>query len=131
MSTICPSCHGSDFHSDEPNGNIVCVSCGTVLEESNIVNSVEFYETPAGTRYVVIYWRIQLISMQLEGRKKLNVISFFLNHNVILLTNTFLFIFIYPLCYLHIYTSIAVLYKVNMYQQHLLNHIVLLVLVMV
>jgi len=49
----CPQCHGTEVVLEEAEGSIVCTSCGAVLEESNIVSTVEFAETAAGTSSVI------------------------------------------------------------------------------
>ena len=40
----CPSCSSTDIEWHEAGGDAVCVSCGTVCEESTIVSSIEFSE---------------------------------------------------------------------------------------
>ncbi len=47
---LCPTCQSSEVETNESSGDTVCVNCGTVLEESNIVSNIEFVETAAGTR---------------------------------------------------------------------------------
>ena len=50
----CPTCHATDsFETSDASGETVCIHCGTVLEESHIVSSVEFVETAAGTSSVI------------------------------------------------------------------------------
>ncbi len=46
----CISCGSTELETYDTSGDTVCTSCGTVLEESNIVSSIEFVETAAGTR---------------------------------------------------------------------------------
>jgi transcription factor IIIB subunit 2 len=41
----CPSCGSRDIEFHDAGGDAVCVSCGTVCEESVIVSSIEFSET--------------------------------------------------------------------------------------
>lgn len=38
----CPKCGSRDIDFLEAGGQSICVSCGTVLEESTIVSSIEF-----------------------------------------------------------------------------------------
>ena len=50
----CPTCQATDsFETNDSSGDTVCIHCGTVLEESHIVSSVEFVETAAGTSSVI------------------------------------------------------------------------------
>ena len=44
------SCGGDIEHSDAT-GESVCTTCGTILEESTIVNAIEFSESAAGQRW--------------------------------------------------------------------------------
>ena len=44
MRMQCPSCSSTDIEWHEAGGDAVCVSCGTVCEESTIVSSIEFSE---------------------------------------------------------------------------------------
>jgi transcription factor IIIB subunit 2 len=46
----CISCGCTELEHNDTSGDTVCTQCGTVLEESNIVSSIEFVETAAGTR---------------------------------------------------------------------------------
>jgi hypothetical protein len=48
----CPCCKNACVEFQEAEGQTVCMSCGTVLEEDKIVSSVEFQET--GDRSTVI-----------------------------------------------------------------------------
>lgn len=41
---MCPSCGSSDIENNESSGDTVCINCGVVIEESNIVSAVEFAE---------------------------------------------------------------------------------------
>lgn len=49
MRQICTHCGSSEIEFDAAQGNSVCTSCGTVLEENTIVSEVTFAETTAGT----------------------------------------------------------------------------------
>lgn len=44
----CPNCHGTSIEFDAAQGSSVCVSCGTVLEESAVVSEVTFAELATG-----------------------------------------------------------------------------------
>jgi transcription factor IIIB subunit 2 len=46
----CPSCGSTELELQDAQGDTVCLQCGTVLEESNIVSAVEFQETAGGAR---------------------------------------------------------------------------------
>lgn len=49
---ICGSCGGSSLYADSKAGNTVCMSCGSVLEESSIVSDITFGETGGGAAMV-------------------------------------------------------------------------------
>jgi len=49
----CPTCGSAELETNESSGDTVCTVCGTVLEESHIVSSIEFIETSAGTSSVI------------------------------------------------------------------------------
>ncbi|EEY66598.1 transcription factor IIIB, putative [Phytophthora infestans T30-4] len=51
--TICPTCSCTEIDVVDVSGEAVCVSCGTILEENNIVSSVEFQESGGGAHSVV------------------------------------------------------------------------------
>lgn len=51
--TICPTCSCTEIDVVDVSGDSVCVSCGTILEENNIVSSVEFQESGGGAHSVV------------------------------------------------------------------------------
>ncbi|KAL7681929.1 putative transcription factor TFIIB, brf1, TBP-binding domain, Cyclin-like superfamily [Plasmopara halstedii] len=51
--TICPTCSCTEIDVVDVSGDAVCVSCGTILEENNIVSSVEFQESGGGAHSVV------------------------------------------------------------------------------
>lgn len=54
MSGVCRNCHSVGFlEYQEASGDTVCVSCGAVAEESNIVAAVEFVENGGGATSVV------------------------------------------------------------------------------
>ena len=48
----CPTCGSTDIDNDESAGQMVCVSCGEVVEENTIVNQVEFVES--GDRSMIL-----------------------------------------------------------------------------
>lgn len=52
-SSICPTCSCTEIDVVDVSGEAVCVSCGTILEENNIVSSVEFHESGGGAHSVV------------------------------------------------------------------------------
>jgi transcription factor IIIB subunit 2 len=41
----CSNCGSRDIDFQEAGGQSICVNCGTVLEENNIVSSIEFQES--------------------------------------------------------------------------------------
>ncbi|TMW69503.1 hypothetical protein Poli38472_001659 [Pythium oligandrum] len=51
--TICPTCSCTEIDIVDVSGEAVCVSCGTILEENNIVSSIEFQESGGGAHSVV------------------------------------------------------------------------------
>lgn len=53
MATICPTCACTEIDIVDVSGEAVCVSCGTILEENNIVSSIEFQESSGGAHSVV------------------------------------------------------------------------------
>lgn len=53
MSRACSTCGSSDIDFDPSRGDTVCTNCGSVLEESAIVNEVGFQETSAGGTSVI------------------------------------------------------------------------------
>lgn len=53
MVRACPTCGGGESDYNEASGYTVCVNCGTVLEESTIVSTVEFSENAGGSSSVV------------------------------------------------------------------------------
>ncbi|GMF53306.1 unnamed protein product [Phytophthora fragariaefolia] len=52
-SGICPTCSCTEIDVVDVSGEAVCVSCGTILEENNIVSSIEFQESGGGAHSVV------------------------------------------------------------------------------
>lgn len=50
----CVSCGSNEIEYADAKGETVCMSCGTVLEESSIVNAIGFDESASGAQYV---WR--------------------------------------------------------------------------
>ncbi|KAI9918105.1 hypothetical protein PsorP6_012346 [Peronosclerospora sorghi] len=44
-SNVCPTCSCTEIDVVDVSGEAVCVSCGTILEENNIVSSLEFQES--------------------------------------------------------------------------------------
>lgn len=53
MATICPTCSCTEIDVVDVSGEAVCVSCGTIIEENNIVSSIEFHESGGGAHSVV------------------------------------------------------------------------------
>ncbi|KAG1682491.1 hypothetical protein DVH05_011456 [Phytophthora capsici] len=53
MASICPTCSCTEIDVVDVSGEAVCVSCGTILEENNIVSSIEFQESGGGAHSVV------------------------------------------------------------------------------
>jgi transcription initiation factor TFIIIB Brf1 subunit/transcription initiation factor TFIIB len=51
--TICPTCSCTEIDIVDVSGEAVCVSCGTIVEENNIVSSIEFHESGGGAHSVV------------------------------------------------------------------------------
>ncbi|KAJ0392972.1 hypothetical protein P43SY_009106 [Pythium insidiosum] len=51
--TICPTCSCTEIDIVDVSGEAVCVSCGTIIEENNIVSSIEFHESSGGAHSVV------------------------------------------------------------------------------
>lgn len=51
--SICPTCACTEIDIVDVSGEAVCVSCGTIIEENNIVSSVEFHESSGGAHSVV------------------------------------------------------------------------------
>lgn len=51
--TICPTCSCTEIDIVDVSGEAVCVNCGTILEENNIVSSIEFHESGGGAHSVV------------------------------------------------------------------------------
>ncbi|KAL1760749.1 cyclin-like protein, partial [Schizophyllum commune] len=52
IQAICTECGGTTIDSDAAAGNSFCTQCGTVVEESQIVNEVVFGETSTGAAMV-------------------------------------------------------------------------------
>ncbi|RLN14348.1 hypothetical protein BBJ28_00022633 [Nothophytophthora sp. Chile5] len=53
MASICPTCSCTEIDVVDVSGEAVCVSCGTILEENNIVSAIEFQESGGGAHSVV------------------------------------------------------------------------------
>jgi len=53
MASVCPTCACTEIDIVDVSGEAVCVSCGTILEENNIVSSIEFQESSGGAHSVV------------------------------------------------------------------------------
>lgn len=51
--TVCPTCACTEIDVVDVSGEAVCVNCGTIVEENNIVSSVEFHEAGGGAHAVV------------------------------------------------------------------------------
>ncbi|EUD69434.1 hypothetical protein C922_00297 [Plasmodium inui San Antonio 1] len=45
---ICKNCHSTDVETNEGQGEVICLRCGSVLEENKIVESLEFFENNNG-----------------------------------------------------------------------------------
>ena len=41
----CPRCDGTEIDTNPSGGESVCVQCGAVIDDANIVSSVEFSES--------------------------------------------------------------------------------------
>lgn len=52
-SNVCPTCSCTEIDIVDVSGEAVCVNCGTILEENNIVSSIEFHESGGGAHSVV------------------------------------------------------------------------------
>lgn len=48
MSQVCSNCGGSDIDIDQARGDVVCMGCGSVLEDNIIVSEVQFQENSIG-----------------------------------------------------------------------------------
>jgi hypothetical protein len=48
--TQCPSCGCTEIGFNEAGGESICTNCGRILEENNIVSSIEFSESASGSR---------------------------------------------------------------------------------
>ncbi len=48
----CVSCGSCEIEYVDAKGETVCMACGTILEESSIVNAIGFDENAAGARHV-------------------------------------------------------------------------------
>ena len=53
MASVCTVCGGTEIDYDQARGDVVCTSCGSVLEDNIIVSEVNFQETSAGGSAVV------------------------------------------------------------------------------
>ncbi|GFS29486.1 transcription factor IIIB 90 kDa subunit [Nephila pilipes] len=49
----CNKCGSTDIDTDSPSGNVVCVTCGNVLEDSGIVSEVQFVQDSRGASRAV------------------------------------------------------------------------------
>ncbi|EDL46170.1 transcription factor IIIb subunit, putative [Plasmodium vivax] len=45
---VCKNCHSTDVETNEGQGEVICLRCGSVLEENKIVESLEFVENNNG-----------------------------------------------------------------------------------
>ncbi|CAD2100258.1 transcription factor IIIb subunit, putative [Plasmodium vinckei lentum] len=72
MSLVCKNCQSSDIETNEGQGEIICLRCGSVLEENKIVESLEFVENnngaismvgqfipSSGTKSFILSWGIR------------------------------------------------------------------------
>ena len=62
MVRTCPQCGGASFEEDPARADVVCTTCGEVLEESGIVSEVQFTERAGGhdiigTLYSLDWWK--------------------------------------------------------------------------
>lgn len=46
---VCKNCFSTDIETNEAKGEVICLNCGTVLEENQIVESLEFVENHNGS----------------------------------------------------------------------------------
>uniref|UniRef100_A0A915EHS2 B-related factor 1 n=1 Tax=Ditylenchus dipsaci TaxID=166011 RepID=A0A915EHS2_9BILA len=49
---VCPFCNSSEIDDDPTRGEVICMNCGTVLEESVIVSDVQFQERGGASEVV-------------------------------------------------------------------------------
>ncbi|GFR12410.1 transcription factor IIIB 90 kDa subunit [Trichonephila clavata] len=49
----CNKCGSTDIDTDSPCGNVVCIACGNVLEDSGIVSEVQFVQDSRGASRAV------------------------------------------------------------------------------
>ncbi|GBM82445.1 Transcription factor IIIB subunit [Araneus ventricosus] len=49
----CNKCGSTNIDTDSPCGNVVCIACGNVLDESNIVQEVQFIQDSRGASRAV------------------------------------------------------------------------------
>ncbi|EUD71365.1 hypothetical protein YYG_03422 [Plasmodium vinckei petteri] len=72
VSLVCKNCQSSDIETNEGQGEIICLRCGSVLEENKIVESLEFVENnngaismvgqfipSSGTKSFILSWGIR------------------------------------------------------------------------
>ncbi|KAK8814288.1 hypothetical protein WA158_008150 [Blastocystis sp. Blastoise] len=50
---VCPHCGGTNIDTGTSGGTLTCIDCGTVLDENDIISSVEFSEGTGGSSNVV------------------------------------------------------------------------------
>jgi len=55
MVRTCPQCGGASFEEDPARADVVCTTCGEVLEESGIVSEVQFTERAGGHDIIGTY----------------------------------------------------------------------------
>ncbi|KAE9551095.1 hypothetical protein FO519_005692 [Halicephalobus sp. NKZ332] len=55
MVRTCPQCGGASFEEDPARADVVCTTCGEVLEESGIVSEVQFAERAGGHDIIGTY----------------------------------------------------------------------------
>lgn len=51
--SVCPHCGCAEFDDDAGRGDIACVGCGALLEESDIVSQLSYVENAGGGYNVV------------------------------------------------------------------------------
>ena len=52
-SSVCKHCGCADIERDTSQGNAVCTSCGSVLEDQIIVSEIQFQENAGGSSSVI------------------------------------------------------------------------------
>lgn len=68
----CNKCGSTNIDTDSPSGNVVCIACGNVLEDSGIVSEVQYAQDSRGASRAVG----QLVSY--EGKYYTLIISVYI-----------------------------------------------------